>query len=86
MRGREACKGCSESVQVSDQQLERILNKLALKPELVVSERVYEDRLSLCEDCPQLVYGTTCSQCGCLVKIRARMKDKSCPLPGEPRW
>jgi len=82
----EPCKGCTASVHVEDRQLERILRALEARPEQCVDQATYEARLRICETCPSLAYDTTCMHCGCLVAVRARLKDKACPYPGQARW
>ncbi|SFT15422.1 hypothetical protein SAMN05428962_4758 [Paenibacillus sp. BC26] len=82
----EGCKGCSASVHVEEAQLQRILSKLAMHPGDCVSDAQYEDRLSKCEGCSSLQYGTTCAHCGCFVKVRAKLAAKGCPHPSGSRW
>lgn len=83
---REPCKGCSASVQVDEQQLERIIRALSANPEQCVDDDTYAKRMSICEACPSLIYDTTCKHCGCLVAVRAKLKDRSCPYPGQAKW
>jgi hypothetical protein len=54
------------------------------KPELCGDDEA-EARLALCGACADLQYGSTCRYCGCLVEVRARLKDYACPAPA-PRW
>jgi hypothetical protein len=49
---------------------------------MCVTDEVYERRLARCFACPSLQYGTTCAYCGCVVQVRAKLKDKTCPAPG----
>ncbi|WP_090580787.1 DUF6171 family protein [Paenibacillus sp. OV219] len=83
---REGCKGCSASVHVTDEQLERVLRKLALHQGSCVSDSQYETRLSNCAACPSLQYGTTCAHCGCFVQVRAKIAAKDCPHPSGSKW
>lgn len=83
---RDGCKGCSASVHVTDEQLERVLRKLALHPDSCVSDNQYEARLGSCEACPSLQYGTTCAHCGCFIQVRAKLSDKDCPHPSGSKW
>ena len=72
--------------------LEGILNKFRRKPNV---ERVYEDRLKICVDCPDidiignkcLLPGTEpcCSLCGCSLEIKLRSLSTECPAK-EPKW
>lgn len=49
-----------------------------------VSEEVYEERLSLCRQCDQLLNGM-CRQCGCFVELRAAVRKNYCPA-ADKRW
>ncbi len=86
VRNKPPCKGCSADVHVTDAQIERVLTALAAHPEDCVDDAGYERRLAACRACPALSYGTTCRHCGCFVAVRAKFKDKHCPLPGGARW
>jgi hypothetical protein len=80
------CPGCGVSVRLSRGELERIIFEYFRdrRPELAPDEEA-ERRLALCGICPDLQYGSTCRHCGCLVELRARLADKSCPAP-SPKW
>lgn len=82
----EPCKGCSASVHITDAQLKRILDALDADPEQCVDDELYAERLNICRSCPALAYETTCRICGCLVAVRAKLKDKACPFPGQAKW
>jgi hypothetical protein len=84
--GKEPCKGCSASVHVTDEQIERVLAKLALHAGDCVDDGRYDARLAQCGACPSLQYGTTCAHCGCFVRVRAKLAAKDCPQPGGSRW
>jgi glutathionylspermidine synthase len=46
----------------------------------VEKEKAFE-RLSICNQCPQLIKATwTCKECGCFMKIKGRMDWAECPL------
>ncbi|THF81699.1 DUF6171 family protein [Cohnella fermenti] len=77
------CKGCSASVRIDDESIRRMVEKVSRIGELCVADEVYEERLSRCYACPSLQYGTTCAHCGCIVQVRAKLKDKTCPAPGQ---
>jgi hypothetical protein len=81
------CKGCSASVRLKQSEVERILaDYLRENPAPLVSDAIYAERLRLCRACSQLQYGTTCSHCGCLVQVMAKLKNKQCPSPRAPVW
>ena len=44
----------------------------------------YKARLTICQDCPELINGT-CRLCGCYVETRAAKKGQQCPRV-PPRW
>jgi len=81
------CKGCTETVRRTPQEVEEWMRRRMSGPEWpAVPEQEYERRLAECRTCPSLVYGTTCKICGCLVQVRAKLPDARCPYPYEPRW
>jgi hypothetical protein len=86
MSGKSLCKGCVESVMVTEEVIEELIKEAEEKPTLIVSEEVYQERLTLCETCSSLQYGTTCAHSGCIVRYRAKFKNKSCPFAGKPKW
>lgn len=47
-------------------------------------EDVYRARLTICQDCPELVNGT-CRLCGCYVETRAAKRNQCCPMV-PARW
>lgn len=80
------CKGCLNTVIVSSEEVEQLVNEqLQLETDLV-DDDVYEKRLEICKSCPSLAYDTTCSHCGCFVQYRAKLAYKHCPYPGDARW
>ncbi|WJH26963.1 DUF6171 family protein [Paenibacillus sp. CC-CFT742] len=83
----ESCKGCSDqhAVNISDSKMARLV-EIASRSRPVVQDEEYERRLSCCADCPGLQYGTTCRYCGCLVQVRAKLAESTCPFPYESRW
>jgi len=83
----ESCPGCGISVRLKEGELERIVAEYfrdRAPPDLASSDEA-ERRLALCGTCPDLMYGSTCRHCGCLVEVRARLAAYACPAP-EKRW
>jgi hypothetical protein len=76
---RDGCKGCSADVKVTGEQIQRLLSKI--KTDACVEDELYAKRLKACESCTSLAYDSTCMHCGCLVQVRAKLKDKGCPHP-----
>ncbi len=87
MENKPNCKACSASVHVSDDEIKTAIDKLSrVRGIKFVDDDLYFKRLELCSECKYLEYGTTCLQCGCLVQIRAKMPDSTCPFPKTPKW
>ncbi|MBB3109553.1 hypothetical protein FHS18_001616 [Paenibacillus phyllosphaerae] len=82
----EGCKGCSASVHVSEEQIDRMIERLSRHPDSCVADSQYEDRLAQCNGCDSLQYGTTCAHCGCFVRVRAKLAANRCPRPGGGLW
>lgn len=81
------CKGCSATVRVRPESVERILQDyLHEHPDSLVGDKEYQHRLNLCRACGDLEYETTCRHCGCLVDVRAKLADKHCPSPVVSAW
>ncbi|MDD5935354.1 MAG: DUF6171 family protein [Clostridiales bacterium] len=55
-----------------------------LDDDVKVPESVYQQRLSICKECDQLLAGM-CRICGCYVEMRAVMKQRSCPAV-DAKW
>jgi len=46
-----------------------------------VSEELSTSRFAICEQCPSLIKLTNqCRECGCFMKIKAKLKEAVCPL------
>lgn len=84
---RDGCRGCEGSARLKRGEVERILEEyLCDHPAPLADEAPRRERLRLCRACPDLLYGTTCFHCGCLVAVRACLADKHCPRPGGRSW
>ena len=81
------CKGCSQKVGVTNEEIEKAIRKVAMVTTTkFIDDQTYEKRLEQCKACNYLEYNTTCLQCGCIVQIRAKLEDSRCPYPKNPRW
>jgi hypothetical protein len=80
------CKGCSASVHVSEEEIRELVASLGLRPDERASDAVFLKRLAACDACEHLKLGTTCMQCGCLVRVRALIASSRCPAPSGNRW
>ncbi|MDC3417999.1 DUF6171 family protein [Aquibacillus salsiterrae] len=81
-----SCKGCSASVRMSNQEIDKLVEEQLMLELDLVDENTYHERLEHCLDCPSLVYNTTCKHCGCFVKYRAKLAYKECPFPNGAKW
>jgi hypothetical protein len=81
------CKGCSASVRLAPGEVDRLVAEyLGSVPDAALCDgTTAARRLSICQGCEDLRHGTTCRHCGCLVEVRVRLSDKTCPAP-SPRW
>lgn len=47
----------------------------------VNDEKIAEDRLAICKECPELIQLTTqCKQCGCIMSLKTKLAAATCPL------
>jgi len=83
-----SCRGCRDEFRVTEERIRHLLSAPMFAPGSghCVPDDVYEARLRQCEACPKLLGGHTCSLCGCIVPVAAKLKAKSCPLPGGAGW
>jgi hypothetical protein len=80
----QECPGCSRSVHLKAGERERIIAEYFKgSPPPLADPGECARRLALCADCPDLLYGSTCRFCGCLVEVRARIRDQGCPSPRD---
>ncbi|MGQ8875749.1 DUF6171 family protein [Paenibacillus sp. TSA_86.1] len=83
----EPCKGCNQQydIHISDAKMARLV-EIAARSRATVEDDEYERRLAICSACPGLQYGTTCRHCGCLVPVRAKLAESTCPYPYASQW
>lgn len=47
---------------------------------------IYEERVNICASCEKLIKPTfQCSECGCFMKLKAKLHDAQCPLNKWPK-
>jgi hypothetical protein len=80
------CKGCGDSYRVTESQIARALAALASEPDRCVPDEIYLQRLAACAACEKQFDGVTCSMCGCIIPVAAKLRERVCPLPGSGRW
>lgn len=88
MESNRNCKGCSDEYRVTDDRIRATLASPMFDASSgnCVPDEVYEARLKLCHDCSKLISGHTCSLCGCIVPVIAKLKVRSCPRPDGTGW
>ena len=83
----EACKACGTTARLPDREVRRLVEEyLREHPGPTVTDAECARRLALCRVCPDLIAGTTCRHCGCLVPVLARLQGKACADPVRQRW
>lgn len=74
------CKGCRASVRIPQKEIDRIISEHFAGADVELADAAtYSLRMAVCRICEDLVYGTTCRHCGCLVAVRAKIAGKECP-------
>lgn len=54
-----------------------LFNKNIGRVETVIAKQ----RLAICEECPRFIKKTTqCKECGCIMKLKTKLPNSSCPL------
>jgi hypothetical protein len=76
----DGCRGCTATVRLAPGEVQRLLVSYLAdhSSAALVDEVTYSQRLKACDTCADLVYGTTCRHCGCLVAVRAKLAEKGC--------
>ncbi|NLE23847.1 MAG: hypothetical protein GX625_00665 [Clostridiaceae bacterium] len=81
------CEACSVSVHLSQEEIDTLFGKtMKVKNIKTVNEDEYKKRIDICMSCESLLYDTTCRYCGCIVQIKAKLQNSTCPYPYEPKW
>lgn len=87
MTSNKKCRACSASVKLASEDVKRMIDAIKKNKSFkLASEEIYNSRLEKCSECEYLEYDTTCTQCGCIVQVRALLKNKNCPRPGKGQW
>lgn len=88
MEETKKCKACShKEIGSLDEVSASIDNYLAVMDEdICIDMDTYNKRLEACFSCDSLYGGATCKFCGCFVRIRAKLKEQTCPYPSQNRW
>jgi len=84
-RTSNGCKGCERDIHVSEEQIQRMLDKLTDAFDCV-DDAQYAERINACQQCPALIASHTCRYCGCIVQVRAKLTERDCPHPDGSMW
>ena len=77
---RKICPRCFDNPENNALFLKNAVEYASLLDEdLCVPNEEYERRLLICENCENLTKGV-CVKCGCFIIVRARRKNKGCPI------
>lgn len=80
-----ACRKCLLEKETPEEYFEKLDAYISnLDPDVKVSQELYEERLTICRDCPNIIDGM-CRLCGCFVELRAVLKVRKCP-DIQRRW
>lgn len=78
------CKRCGLKTVLSEQDIQKMVDDVtSMKGIRLVDDETYKKRFAVCENCSNFLYGSTCNVCGCVMQVRARLKDGKCP---KKRW
>ncbi len=71
---------------MTEESIRRLLASPMFTSDHCVDDEVYAERLRICNGCAKLLDGVNCTVCGCIIPVAAKLKRKSCPLPGGALW
>lgn len=72
---------------VSQEEINKMVEQVTnMKGVRLVSDEVYAERFKICTECEKFEYGSTCTLCGCVMQVRARLASGKCPYPKNRKW
>lgn len=78
------CKRCGMKTVLSNEDIQKMVDEVTkMKGIRLACEHIYNLRFNCCKSCDSFVYGSTCSVCGCVMQVRARLSDGKCP---KKKW
>ena len=81
------CKRCGLKTVLSDEDINKMVAEVrAMRGIRLVDEDEYNRRLEICRSCEKFEYGSTCTLCGCVMQVRAQLRDSKCPYPKQSKW
>lgn len=81
------CKRCASKPKLTEADIEKMVAQVtSMRGIRLVDSDEYERRMKICTACEKFEYGSTCTICGCVMQVRARLSDGRCPFVGGSRW
>ena len=81
------CKRCGAKPSLTEAEIEKMVQQVtSMKGVRIADAAVYEKRMAKCAVCEKFEYGSTCTVCGCVMQVRARLSESRCPYPGNRKW
>ena len=81
------CKRCGLKTALTDEDIQKMIQQVrAMRGVRLATDEERNKRLAACGECDKLMYGSTCALCGCVVEVRAMLKDGKCPYPKKSKW
>lgn len=78
------CKRCGLKTVLSENDIQKMVDDItSMKGVRLVDTDKYTIRFNVCSECDNFMYGSTCSVCGCVMQVRARLSDGKCP---KKKW
>lgn len=88
MEDKEKCRNClHKEIGTFEEVSANIDDYIAHMDDDVCADMdTYNRRLEACFACDGLYGKATCKFCGCFVRIRAKLKEQTCPCPEGSKW
>lgn len=70
-----------DKLKLAAESAKAIASNLVQGKDLIVSEKVFKDRMLTCQGCPK--YNkllNQCEECGCFLALKGRLANLKCPL------
>jgi len=83
---RDRCFKCQGNIHITYEEIEKEIKLVIDSGVPLMRQDQYEKRLSVCNSCEQLTFGTTCMSCGCIVRVRALNALRICPHSTGSKW
>lgn len=78
------CKRCGLKTALSEEDIAKMVDEVtSMRGIRLVNDEKYTERFSVCGECENFMYGSTCIICGCVMQVRALLGDGRCP---KKKW